>query len=485
MKVKLEEQQYDTLLIPTEWRDAAAIVGIIRYFNFIEEKEGSKLYETTRKSDIDKYHLYNDIGGYIEGILYNQADITENRYLKFCEEIYGWELPHIVLERKLFKHTPEYTEDEINDINSYIFGINSNTILKKVFGKVRFDGQNVDEILELIEDNRQDITRETFRYKTSMYKNFANVNKLFSEKNPHCRLLGFDLNENKKSKSVSYKFDTDTFISKDEREYDFIPFAFTYSREGFFVNNNTSINDLVKSNECVRKSFTNANIVVDNSNKQDTDKTKLIKALINADEFLQFDVEVICKKRQEKNRQEEVFNTFFLRKKSIRQLKQIYDKYNIKYMYKYNYNYWLSVEDELIDCCTNGGYLDSLIEKLLVISKSENYPVTVISKLIDINVEWKEVDKMNDNVKRAKNTGYVIGQQIKTKSGENKVRGYRDKLINAIVSHDRERVMEIMLQMSGYVGGEIGTIYDILEDKNHWSDIATSFTNALIKYEKE
>ncbi len=480
MKVKLEEQQYDTLLIPTEWRDSAAIVGIIRYFEYIEDKEGVKLYEVTRKRDADKYPVYNDIGGYIEGILYNQADITEARYLTFCEELYGWELQHIAIERKLSKQDEDYTEDEISDINSYIAGVNSNTILKKVFGKTRFDGKNKDEILELIERNRQDIIRETFRYKTTMYRNFANVNKLFSEQNPHCRLLGFDLDENRKSRAVSYRFDTDTFVSIDEREYDFIPFAFTYSRDGFFINNNASIDDLLKSNECVRKAFVDDNKVVDNSSRQDTDKTKLIKALISADDFLQFDVEIICK-----NRQEEVFNTFFIRKRSIRQLKKIYDNYNIKYIYKYNYNYWLNVENELIDCCVNGGYLDSLIERLLVISKSENYPAAIISKLVDINVEWKEVDKMDESVKRAKNTGYVIGQQIKAKNGDNKVKGYRDKLINAIVSHDRERVLEIMLQMSGYIGGEIGTIYDILETKNNWSDIATSFANALVKYEKE
>lgn len=480
MKVKLEGQQYDTLLIPTEWRDSAAIVGIIRYFKYIEDKEGVKQYEVTRKRDADKYPVYNDIGGYIEGILYNQADITEARYLKFCEELYGWELQHIALERKLSKQDEDYTEDEISDINSYISGVNSNTIMKKVFGKTRFEGRNKDEILELIECNRDDIIRETFRYKTTMYRNFANVNKLFSEQNPHCRLLGFDLDENRKSRAVSYRFDTDTFVSRDEREYDFIPFAFTYSRDGFFINNNVSIDDLVKSNECVRKAFVDDNKVVDNSSRQDTDKTKLIKALISADDFLQFDVEIICK-----NRQEEVFNTFFIRKRSIRQLKKIYDNYNIKYTYKYNYNYWLNVENELIDCCVNGGYLDSLIERLLVISKSESYPAAIISKLVDINVEWKEVDKMDESVKRAKNTGYVIGQQIKAKNGDNKVKGYRDKLINAIVSHDRERVLEIMLQMSGYVGGEIGTIYDILETKNNWSDIATSFANALVKYEKE
>lgn len=478
MKVKLEGQQYDTLLIPIEWRGSAATVGIIRYFEYIEDKEGVKLYEVTRKRDADKYPVYEEIGGYIEGILYNQADITEARYLKFCEVFYGEEFQHIKLERELSSQDAEYTEDKINNINSYIAGVNSNTILKKVFGKTRFDGKNKDEILELIECNRQDIIRETFRYKTTMYRNFANVNKLFSEQNPHCRLLGFDLDENRKSKAVSYRFDTDTFVSRDEWEYDFIPFAFTYSGEGFFINNNASIHDLIKSNDCVKTVFSENVKVIDNRKARDSDRTKLIKALIGVDDFLQFDVEIICKSRKE-----EVFNTFFLRKKSIRRLKKIYEKYSVKYTHKYNDNYQLNVEEEIINCCVNDGYLDGLIEQLLVLRKSEIFPSSVLGILIDINVDWKGVDNMDRRVRRAKDTGDSIRQKIEVKYGYNKVNSYRIKLTNAIISRDKNRVVTIMIQMFGCVGASNDTLFDMLDDKSDWFDVAAGFVSALINDE--
>ena len=88
---------------------------------------------------------------------------------------------------------------------------------------------------------------------------------------------------------------------------------------------------------------------------------------------------------------------------------------------------------------------------------------------------------MTEQVERARKAGYAIGRQIKDANGENKAKSYKNKLINAIVSHDRDRVLEIMLQLSGYIGGEIGTIYDILDSGEEWSDIAISFTNSLVE----
>lgn len=42
-----------------------------------------------------------------------------------------------------------------------------------------------------------------------------------------------------------------------------------------------------------------------------------------------------------------------------------------------------------------------------------------------------------------------------------------------------------MIQLSGYIEQEIRTIYDLIEHKDNYSDIAICFTNALIPYEKE
>lgn len=482
MKVTIEHPLYDTLLLPTEWRYSAAIVGLIRFFDFIEQTEGKKLYTYTNNEDKDRYAAYSDICGYIQGILYNSTDLTEERYLLFCENWYDREFQHRNVEA-LLTHIKKFSQDNINDINSYLNGTSSNTVMKKIFKSIKFDGTNTDTILNLIDEHRLEIIKETFRYKTTMYRNFANTNKLMSDTNPHCRLLSYDLDENRKSKAASYYFDTSTFIASDIYEFDFIPFAFTYTKIGFFVNSNTSIEALVKCNNQLKEKMDVEEQIINNRVICDGDQTKLIKAMLHSDDFLNCDVEIIFK-----DREQESFDTMLIRKQALQRLKKIYDNYNLRYVHKYNYNYWLNVEEELIRCCLNYTYLDKLLEQLLLLSRmdTESRTIQIIQPLVQINMEWKGVNQtMQDTIERAKKVGYYIGKTIKEKNGENKVKSYKNKLINATVSHDRERVLEIMLQLSGYTDGEISTIYDILDNPDNWSDIAISFTNAMIPYTKK
>ena len=482
MKVTIEHPLYDTLLLPTEWRYSAAIVGLIRFFDFIEQTEGKKLYTYTNNEDKDRYAVYSDIFGYIQGILYNSTDLTEERYLLFCENWYDREFQHRNVEA-LLTHIKKFSQDNINDINSYLNGTSSNTVMKKIFKGIKFDETNTDTILNLIDEHRLEIIKETFRYKTTMYRNFANTNKLMSDTNPHCRLLSYDLDEGRKSKAASYYFDTSTFIASDIYEFDFIPFAFTYTKIGFFVNSNTSIEALVKCNNQLKENMDVEEQIINNRVIRDGDQTKLIKAMLHSDDFLNCDVEIICK-----DREHESFDTMLIRKQALQRLKKIYDNYNLRYVHKYNYNYWLNVEEELIRCCLNYTYLDKLLEQLLLLSRmdTESRTIQIIQPLVQINMEWKGVNQtMQDTIERAKMVGYYIGKTIKEKNGENKVKSYKNKLINATVSHDRERVLEIMLQLSGYTDGEISTIYDILDNPDNWSDIAISFTNAMIPYTKK
>lgn len=482
MKTTIEHPLYDTLLLPTEWRYSAAIVGLIRFFDFIEETEGKKLYTYTNNEDKDRYAVYSDICSYIQGILYNSTDLTEERYLLFCENWYDREFQHRNVEA-LLTHIQKFSQDNINDINSYLNGTSSNTVMKKIFKGIKFDGTNTDTILNLIDEHRLEIIKETFRYKTTMYRNFANTNKLMSDTNPHCRLLSYDLDENRKSKAASYYFDTSTFIASDIYEFDFIPFAFTYTKIGFFVNSNTSIEALVKCNNQLKEKMDVEEQIINNRVIRDGDQTKLIKAMLHSNDFLNCDVEIICK-----DREQESFDTMLIRKQALQRLKKIYDNYNLRYVHKYNYNYWLNVEEELIRCCLNYTYLDKLLEQLLLLSRidTESRTIQIIQPLVQINMEWKGVNQtMQDTIERAKKVGYYIGKTIKEKNGENKVKSYKNKLINATVSHDRERVLEIMLQLSGYTDGEISTIYDILDNPDNWSDIAISFTNAMIPYTKK
>lgn len=71
------------------------------FFDFIEQTEGKKLYTYTNNEDKDRYAVYSDIFGYIQGILYNSTDLTEERYLLFCENWYDREFQHRNVEALL------------------------------------------------------------------------------------------------------------------------------------------------------------------------------------------------------------------------------------------------------------------------------------------------------------------------------------------------------------------------------------------------
>ena len=70
MRTVLKDSNYDTMLEPSDWRFSAAIVGLIEYFD----------YHNIKYENDDEY------------ILYNESDITEERYIKFIESKYGEKL---------------------------------------------------------------------------------------------------------------------------------------------------------------------------------------------------------------------------------------------------------------------------------------------------------------------------------------------------------------------------------------------------------
>ncbi len=483
MKVKLENQKYDTLLLPIEWRYSASLLGLKRFFDFIEQDEGLKLYEITSISARNSYAVYDQIGGYIEGILYNQDDITESRYLKFCEFFFGDDMQHVKVER--FLNKLEFDEDDITYVNSLLTGQAANKILKDTFGKIKFDGSNKKEILKIIALNRETIVEGLFKNKSNMYINYINKEKLFSKSNSQCRLWGYYVDAGKKSKSIAYRFDNNTFIAQDIQEFDFIPFAFTRSYEAFFVNNNCSIYDLEHTNDVIKTIMEKKAEIIDNREIREGTRTKLIKGMIKANDFLEYDVEIISKRRDL-----EMFDTFFVRKGVLSSLKEVYEKSNLRFTYMYKYNYYLDVEETVIDCFINNIYLDGLLERLLAISKDkEQYNLKfIIQNLLVINVKWKGDLEIMDAINRAKNAGYKIKEKMKLKlkdKSENKRRAYYNKLVNAIISHDKERVLEIMLQLSAYVEERIGIMIDIMENDSEWSNIAMAFTSELIPNSSE
>lgn len=138
MKTNLQNSNYDTKLEASDWRSSASILGLLQYFNYHNLS----------------YHKEEDY------ILYNSSDIREEKYLEFVEDKYGQEFHHKIVENILSNE--EITNEQIKIVNDKLV---ANTIMKKCFNKIKFENKNKQYILDIIEENRADIIRETFRSK--------------------------------------------------------------------------------------------------------------------------------------------------------------------------------------------------------------------------------------------------------------------------------------------------------------------------------
>ena len=116
MREFIENGLYNTRLYPSDWRYSAAIIGLIKYFDYNEIS----------------YH--KDVN-YIE---YNKEDLDREKYLNFAKDFYQEDFHHIKLLNSLNKE--EYSDEDISNINKLIKS--SPSYLKSIIGKFVFDGKN-------------------------------------------------------------------------------------------------------------------------------------------------------------------------------------------------------------------------------------------------------------------------------------------------------------------------------------------------------
>ena len=448
MKGTIENEKFDTKIETSDWRYSASIVGIIKYFNYLVERG----YEV----ESNLYKIDDDV------IAYNSKAITEERYLLFVEYYFESAMHHKVIEQIL--SNGEFTDEQIKLLN---VKLKTNNIMKKVFGELKFSSENKEIILEKIKENRLFLIKETYIAWKGIYENFSNTNSLFEEPGSICRIQNYNIDVGKKSKSISYNWNFKTYKFDDEKEFDFIPFAFSKSYEAFFINNNYSIKQLFNTNNLISNS--------------DNPRSTLFSEFKNSADFIDFDVEVIIK-----NRSEDYFETLYIRKDSIKIFKAIENYKAIKIKYRVNDNYHRYLEKEVTDSILNNIKIDGLIEMLLKPKqdteryKYPNYSYN-IKTLIEINTLIYGGDKMDKQMKSA----YASAKEVIKKVEENKVNSYKQKLISAITLKDYERFCEILLQLSSYSGIVFSFAYDLFENFDKNKNIAYTFINALNKETKK
>ena len=457
MKSKIDFDGYNTLLQPTEWRYAAATTGLVEYFKFNHISYGvlSELEENPEES----------VFGF-DGILYNQEDITEERYLDFAEDYFKDDMTHIRILQMLEKD--EFTEEQIKAVNDMV---KSKTVLKKLFGKTRFDGTNKQTVADIINNNRHEIIKSVFRYGKNLYSNYANSNLLLTASNPHCRLAGYTLDEGRKTRFLGFCFAKESYETNDIPEFDFIPFAFSNSDmyETFFVNNNFSVKDLVQTNKRVSEALTK-------DKRNISSKRKFLRVLQQAYNYINYNVEIIMKSRES-----DYYSTMYVRVDRLKQLRNLSDK-SLDYLYMIANNDWLDVEREVYERCINNVFLDDIILQMLKIYFDKDVNKMVVKlrtdTLIDINEAWKG-NKVMDEIMNARHCGKKVSKKLIEDNKKNKISSFKQKIVSALVAHDYDRVNEVILSLSSYVNMEFSFFYKLIENPEENKSIAFAFASAL------
>lgn len=458
MKTKIDYFDYDTLLQPTDWRFAAAVVGLSKYFDYfgIDYKV---LYDVEEKPD-------NYIHGF-DGIIYKSEDITEEKYLEFAENYFEKYMTHKNILNIL--ESQEFSEEQIKLVNDLV---KSKTVLKGLFDKIKFDGTNKDIFISTIEENRAEIIKNIFKNGNNLYKNYCNERLIFTEDNSTCRLRGYNVDKDRKTSNLGFCFSKESFGSNDILEFDFIPFAFSNSdmRETYFVNNNFSVKSLTQTN------YAFSNQLSSTENKDD--KNKLMLVLQNSKDYISYDVEIISKSQDKA-----YYETFFVRLERLKKLRELSGK-SLNFVKKINDDYWFNLEKEVYMRCLNNVLLDDVILMMLKFYFDDNavkgYIKSRTDMLIDINVSWKGNDIM-DEIKSAKSCGFLTSKKLIEMKSSNKINSYKQKIISALCAHDYDRAKEIILSLSAYVGMEFSFFYTFLENAEENKDLAFAFASALIE----
>lgn len=458
MKTKIDYFDYDTLLQPTDWRFAAAVVGLCKYFDYFGIVY-KVLYDVEEKPD-------NYIHGF-DGIIYKSEDITEEKYLEFAENYFEKYMTHKNILNIL--ESQEFSEEQIKLVNDLV---KSKTVLKGLLGKTKFDGTNKDIFISTIEENRAEIIKNIFKNGNNLYKNYCNERLIFTEDNSTCRLRGYNVDKDRKTSNLGFCFSKESFESNDILEFDFIPFAFSNSdmRETYFVNNNFSVKSLTQTN------YAFSNQLSSTENKDD--KNKLMLVLQNSKDYISYDVEIISKSQDKA-----YYETFFVRLERLKKLRELSGK-SLNFVKKINDDYWFNLEKEVYMRCLNNVLLDDVILMMLKFYFDDNavkgYIKSRTDMLIDINVSWKGNEIM-DEIKSAKSCGFLTSQKLIEMKSSNKINSYKQKIISALCAHDYDRAKEIILSLSAYVGMEFSFFYTFLENAEENKDLAFAFASALIE----
>ena len=493
MKYDIDKNEYgfDTAISASDWKYSAAITGLIYYFKELEKKYEIK--NLTIDEITDNF------------LLYNKEDITEESYLNFIEVFYPEDtLAHKKIENQL-KYTKEFTLEIIKSIKE---NMSANTVLKKVFSKIKFDGTNKEEALKLLNENRHLIIKETFRNKKDLYDNYCQTSRLLEKgDNSPCRLKGYYFDPNRKSKTTGYNFTSTSVDYFDDDIFDFIPFAFTgNSFETIFLNDNLDLEILENMNYKLReyfseekereteeiKKFKQEKAIKEKRNEEIEEiatsiplKKIFLNILRKKSDYIKYGMEIIYK-----NKERDYFETWYLRNDSIEVLKAVEDFSRLDIRIKITDKYYFNLLDEVFSAILNLSLLTNSIVYLL--KDRENFikldvSKENLSKIFKYNYAIEQLIKINQMIrnggkgmdKNLKNSIKACASEVMKKfikdNSLNKLASYRQKLLSSVVAKNHKRILDVLTQLSVYSGVYFSFSFDYIENPTQNEDIIHYF----------
>lgn len=493
MKYDIDKNEYgfDTAISASDWKYSAAITGLLYYFKELEKKYEIKTLTIDEITD--------------NFLLYNKEDITEESYLNFIEAFYPEDtLVHKKIETQL-KYTKEFTPEIIKNIKE---NMSANTVLKKVFSKIKFDGTNKEEALKLLEENRHLIIKETFRNKKDLYDNYCQTSRLLEKgDNSPCRLKGYYFDPNRKSKATGYNFASSSVDYFDDEVFDFIPFAFTgNSFETIFLNDNLNLEILEIMNFKLREYFSEKkereitnirtlkqekamkegkNEPIEETSVSVSLKKIFLNILQKKTDYIKYGMEIIYK-----NKERDYFETWYLRNDSIEVLKIVEDFSRLDIRIKITDKYYFNLLDEVFSAILNLSLLTNSIVYLL--KDRENFIKLDISKenlskIFKYNYAIEQLIKVNQIIRNGgKEMDKNLKASIKACASEvvrkfikdnslNKLASYRQKLLSSVVAKNHKRILDVLTQLSVYSGVYFSFSFDYIENQTQNEDIIHYF----------
>lgn len=463
-------------LYPSDWRFAAAIVGLLRFaetMGISDKVTIGKRYIEYKESDILNKELYLDCLYILYGDKYKFK-------IKKIEDFF-----------EQHKNFDDIGEDEKSEITNFLEGkayskngkvlFNASKTIKEYFKNVELKFGNEKEyletrkeILEIVKNNRYKMLKENVFFHPALYPNYVYKNAkgtLHCEdifqvfEFPVCRLNGYYFDFKRKKVAYSWCGNSNSIVLDDIPEFDFVLLAFNKESKGsvFFINNNYSIKTLISAN----------NEIEGNGEKQ-----SLLEKVWNIANNTYQNVEIIIKSSTDNSS----FKAFFvgpvqrniLSKENIS--KTTIDILKFK-SFKLTDDYYIYLDDEIIQAISDNKSIEGLLLKYLK-TKNPNKNIGFALAVVETAILKKGNINMS-NIYSAKKAAQEMVRKF-SPAESNSIESIRNQLLNMLAFKRKEQFYQLLIKLSSKTGVSVSFAEKLFEDFDGNINIAYAFVSYFV-----